>query len=1444
MNLSLLSTILAILVAGGIAAAQDNEILTFDEAKKLADQGDAYGEAIVAFHYSVGWQTEKNTELAVKYALSSTQKGHPLGAFRLGAILRSGESVPKNEVEGLELQKKSFQGLKNMSGNPYAITALGVMLFQGKVLPENKNEAARLYKAAADMGFAPAQFNYAMCAEAGHGVPKNQRVATEFLWKALVNEYTLAIKHLGLECGSGVALVKNLEAPFDRRSKDDASQMGVRAVVQRSPNEYAIASAVSADGDRLAVVDSSIGIWELSSGRLLSEFPAPQGEIVCTFFRGEDLVVCAEDTSGAGVLVFLNAKTGTSSRSDIPLPAETKAAAYCAFTDSLLCVSKENAEGGEPENLHLLFIKSGTQKKLPHPSFTHGAMIPRAMFDAVGNILLLNISPEPPYYGVSEICIINQAGNIIDRSNRGANDFKKKASTALGLPEHLLSSAADGHFGDAFGIEVQEESGNYSNERLSFMRSLHQWNCPQPRVVVKLRRPAEVWSYDSKGEARITKLIGSNLVQYQYVAADTDSLGFLAWGVQGFAEGVHNNIPYVFRLDTLTHSVVSLPPGTTLLNARKSTAGKWKCAVGRYEIKHGEHRLGLSEAVVDRECAMVIAGRLGFCDPYEVTDATIFNDYQSVIDSRPVVESNSNEHPLRSTFHGSLSSCQGANGETNFSLYSNSSKLIVNKGVWTEGGFFSQNSTLVLWNSAGERYILGRLSSQAKLFTASGNPMLWRTPENAAEAIIGIYPTAKGAISFTTKNMYFLDGNSQSITSVWRVPNTDQYTDINSNYVRPSEMADYDAKSGFAYFVGKTGSINMLKLRDGQHIEPVVCINHNTKGMPVLFDPKGAYLSLARDFDGIHFSDGEKTYPFEQFDLRLNRPDIVLERLGAPDEAIAIAKKLRDKRLKRMGVTEDMLQPDFHLPKIEIVGELPSSTADSELAIKLKASHSKYPLDRLRVYVNNVPVNGKEGELLRDSKSQALERTIPIKLAAGRNKIQISVLNSAGAESLYANAEVTCTAQRPKPTLYAVAMGISEYANPDWNLKYAAKDARDIIERVKARSGSSYGEIKKLLLIDGDATKESLGKIREFLSKATVDDTVLMFVAGHGLLDNKYDYYFGTSDIDFSNPSEKGIAFEEFDDLLASLPSLKKSLLIDTCHAGELDEEEKQMLASAQTSPNQVVAMLPTGARGMNIKPIEGARGKSEWYDRLQGLFVDLRRGSGSTILSSSAGAEYALESSEQKNGLFTYAVLEALDGKEGADANKDGSVTMSELADYVKSRVATLTNNKQSPNVRRVNLEGDFILAVLKSTIGSSKIISFDIALSKANAGDAYAQAVVSIYYGLGIGCEQNFAKSKEYAMLSAKQQNPIGIYRLAEMRESGEGMEKNTEQAAQLMQKAKAGLQKLASDPYALTALATIYERESPDSPKIREVLTKAADIGYEPAADKLSKLEGSKY
>lgn len=57
-------------------------------------------------------------------------------------------------------------------------------------------------------------------------------------------------------------------------------------------------------------------------------------------------------------------------------------------------------------------------------------------------------------------------------------------------------------------------------------------------------------------------------------------------------------------------------------------------------------------------------------------------------------------------------------------------------------------------------------------------------------------------------------------------------------------------------------------------------------------------------------------------------------------------------------------------------------------------------------------------------------------------------------------------------------------------------------------------------------------------------------------------------------------------------------------------------------------------------------------------------------------------------------AWLLMLRGARVADTNKDDSVQMSGLGEYVKKRVSELTNNKQTPNTRRVNLEGDFTLA------------------------------------------------------------------------------------------------------------------------------------------------------
>ena len=227
----------------------------------------------------------------------------------------------------------------------------------------------------------------------------------------------------------------------------------------------------------------------------------------------------------------------------------------------------------------------------------------------------------------------------------------------------------------------------------------------------------------------------------------------------------------------------------------------------------------------------------------------------------------------------------------------------------------------------------------------------------------------------------------------------------------------------------------------------------------------------------------------------------------------------------------------------------------------------------------------------------------------------------------------------------------------------------------------------------------------------------------------------------------------------------------------------------------------------------------------------------------------YAAEAgSKALDGLFTPILAMALQEK---------GRTIDQVMKSVRREVYTKSSGQQTPgeynqlfeelflsDPKESNVSPDAVISItppmiLKQNTDNrlNNIMRFQSALEKANAGDAYAQAVVSICYGLGLGCDLDASKSKDYAVMSAKQRNPLGIFRLAEMREAGDTMDKNLDQARQLMQKAKSGLEKMGTDPFALSALARIEERENPSSPRVLKLLTQAAEMGHEPAIKILS-------
>ncbi|MFY0627770.1 MAG: caspase family protein [Reichenbachiella sp.] len=422
-------------------------------------------------------------------------------------------------------------------------------------------------------------------------------------------------------------------------------------------------------------------------------------------------------------------------------------------------------------------------------------------------------------------------------------------------------------------------------------------------------------------------------------------------------------------------------------------------------------------------------------------------------------------------------------------------------------------------------------------------------------------------------------------------------------------------------------------------------------------------------------------YPFEQFDLILNRPDLVLERMGgAEPEFIKALHHAYLKRLRKMEIKVEDLKASFDLPKLTV--DYPSKEVNTSIITIPVKAEDKVGLNRLFVHVNDVPVFGQKGRAIL---GKAYANTIEIQLTPGINKIQLAVLNSSGVSSLTETRYVTCNVPKAKGNLYVVAIGVSDYQDNDFDLNYAVKDAQDVVS-LWATKTDQYDGFTKILVTDADATRENIKSIKDQLMGTSVNDQVILFAAGHGLLDENYNYYFATHDIDFYDPAGRGLAYEDLEGLLDGIPARKKLMLIDACHSGEIDEEAMSTTVAATNTEG-------VKSRGFFNKTKKTTTiGLAQSIDLMSKYFNDLRKGTGAMIISSASGVEFAFESSQWQNGMFTYALLEGL--KSGScDVDQKDGVSVSELREYVFEKVTKLSGGKQHPTSRRENLEHDFVV-------------------------------------------------------------------------------------------------------------------------------------------------------
>jgi hypothetical protein len=173
--------------------------------------------------------------------------------------------------------------------------------------------------------------------------------------------------------------------------------------------------------------------------------------------------------------------------------------------------------------------------------------------------------------------------------------------------------------------------------------------------------------------------------------------------------------------------------------------------------------------------------------------------------------------------------------------------------------------------------------------------------------------------------------------------------------------------------------------------------------------------------------------------------------------------------------------------------------------------------------------------------------------------------------------------------------------------------------------------------------------------------------------------------------AERGLSYDPLESLLDGIPARRRLMMMDTCHSGEVDEDAVRTpppLPGGAVRGDAGQVKLATDFRSFSYSGAIQSPDSS--HEVLAQLFADLRRGSGAAVISSASGAEFALESPQWQNGVFTFSVLQGADVGPGRPRPRR-TVRVSELREYVVGEVRRLTQGAQTSTSRRENLEFDF---------------------------------------------------------------------------------------------------------------------------------------------------------
>lgn len=477
----------------------------------------------------------------------------------------------------------------------------------------------------------------------------------------------------------------------------------------------------------------------------------------------------------------------------------------------------------------------------------------------------------------------------------------------------------------------------------------------------------------------------------------------------------------------------------------------------------------------------------------------------------------------------------------------------------------------------------------------------------------------------------------------------------------------WDAQTGnrLRIFSGHTGSVNSAVLsEDGRRI--LTCSGDGTAR---LWD-----ADSAKELCSLVSIDSGKEWlvvsPEGLFDGSINATRFVSYRLTGTLEFVPLERY--QQKYWQPDLLAMLMKGERPVPKVNIAKSLPPrvrfagsmrsglEVPTSKLTIEAVAeTRGDYPVKTFRLLVDGNPYGGQLGihkvESPRTGKSSA---TWSIELEPGRHTLKVladtEYVQGASEEIEIRYLGGNRDPDVELPSLYVLAIGISKYPGTR-RLDYAALDASAVVQAYQQHSKSLYKAIDVKVVADEQADRKGIfAGVRWLREKMTSRSIGVVFLAGHGEKDKDGSLYFLPVDFEEKDLAGSSIDADTLKKQLAAIQG-RKMLILDTCHAGQIDSGKKRGVGSLT---DQLVRDLTAEENGL-------------------------------IVMCSALGSEEAKESHEFRHGLFTAAFLEALGGK--ANRSRDGAIYLTALDAYVAERVKVLSKGQQNPVTGKPTTVRDF---------------------------------------------------------------------------------------------------------------------------------------------------------